>query len=88
MVTICRALEVSGSYSDIAKVCKDSGKPVYITDKGHVDTVLLGIDSYERMRSELELLSVLMEAEGDAANERWAPFEDSCRTLREAFEEK
>jgi prevent-host-death family protein len=52
---------------EIAKLCHDSGEPVYITKNGEDDLVVLSVAAYERDQARLELYSLLDEAEADVA---------------------
>ena len=77
--------DLCNHYSEISKVCKESHQPVYITDNGHIDTVLMGITEYEQMCAELELLRTLSEAEGDVRADRIAPIDNSFNRIRESL---
>ena len=85
MRIICPLIDLRNHYSEISKVCRESRQPVYITVKGHVDTVLMGITEYELMRAELELLRTLSEAEEDVRVGRVTPIDDTFNRIRESL---
>ncbi len=62
--------------------CRESKNAVIITVNGRGDTVVLGLQQYNQMKSELELLRTLAEAEEDVRNGRVALMQDSFDQLR------
>ena len=82
MEIIRPSADLRNRYAEISKTCRETRKPVYITVNGRGDTVLLGITEYEQMKSELELLRMLAEAEEDVAQGRVAPVEDTFSSVR------
>ena len=85
MEIIRPSADLRNRYAEIAKTCRETRKPVYITVNGRGDTVLLGIAEYEQMKSELELLKTLAEAEEDVAQGRVAPVEDTFSSIRQSL---
>lgn len=85
METIRPSADLRNRYAEIAKICRETRKPVYITVNGRGDTVLLGIAEYEQMKSELELLKMLAEAEEDVVHGRVAPVEETFSSIRESL---
>ena len=53
-----------------------------ITVNGRGDTAVLGLQDYYQMKSELELLRTLAEAEEDVSNGRVAPMQDTFDDIR------
>ena len=49
----------------LARICHDSGEPIYITKNGEGDLVLMSVAAYERLQSRLEHYRMLDEAEAD-----------------------
>lgn len=43
------------SYNDLAKLAKESEEPIYITNKGVEDLVIMSVDAYERREQLLRL---------------------------------
>ena len=75
METIIRpSVALRNNYSEISRTCRKDRTPV-----------LMGIQKYNQMTAELELLRTLADAEDDIAQGRVAPvqetFDDICRAL-------
>lgn len=77
--------DLRNHYGEISKACRESRQPVYITVNGRGDTVLLGLAEYEQMKTELELLRTLAEAEEDVRAGRIAPIEETFDEIRQAL---
>ena len=73
------------SYSEISKQCHEERTPVIITVNGRGDTVVLGLQDYCQMKSELELLRTLAEAENDVENGRVAPMQNTFNDIRQSL---
>ena len=65
MENIRPSADLRNKYNEIAKLCKDTKEPVYITVNGRGDTVLLSMAEYKQMKAEVELLKMLAEAEDE-----------------------
>jgi len=50
---------IRNNYNDIAKLCKESGEPVYLTKNGEGDLVVMDIVAFERRAKELKLAEQL-----------------------------
>lgn len=74
--------DLRNHYSEISKLCRENREAVIITVNGRGDTVTLGYDEYNRMKSRLELLELLAEAEEDVTSGRVAPLSDTFDDLR------
>ena len=74
--------DLRNHYNEISKQCKESRNAVIITVNGRGDTAVLGLQDYYQMKSELELLRTLAEAEDDMKNGRLAPMQDSFDEIR------
>ncbi len=80
--------DLRNHYNEISKLCKESRGPVIITVNGRGDTVVLGLRDYYQMKSELELLRTLAEAEEDVKNGRIASMQNSIEDLRMSLLER
>lgn len=80
--------DLRNHYNEISKQCKESRKAVIITVNGRGDTAILGLQDYYQMKSELELLKVLAEADEDVKNGRVAPIQDSFDEIRKSLSER
>ena len=77
--------DLRNHYSEISKQCREERTPVIITVNGRGDTAVLGLQDYYQMKSELELLRTLAEAEDDVTNGRVAPIQDTFDDIRSAL---
>lgn len=82
MERIRPSADLRNHYSDIAKNCRESREPIFITVNGREDTVLMGAAAFRQMQQELELLRALAEAEDDVVHGRVAPMEDTFSEIR------
>ncbi|MCM1564699.1 MAG: type II toxin-antitoxin system Phd/YefM family antitoxin [Dehalobacter sp.] len=80
--------DLRNHYSEISKQCKETREAVIITVNGRGDTVVLGLQDYYRMKSELELLKTLAEAEDDVKSGRVAPMQNTFDELRASLLER
>lgn len=80
--------DLRNHYSEISKRCKEKKEAVIITVNGRGDTVSLAYDEYKNMKSRIELLEMLAEAEEDVANGRVAPIHNTFNELREILNQK
>ena len=86
METIIRpSSDLRNHYSEISRQCREERSPVIITVNGRGDTAVLGLQDYYQMKSELELLRTLAEAEEDAVNGRTAPIQDTFDDIRKSL---
>lgn len=88
MEAIRPSSDLRNHYSDISKECREGRKPVIITVNGRGDTAVLGLQQYYQMKSELELLRTLSEAENDIVNGRVAPMQETFDDIRQSLMER
>ncbi|MCI8726066.1 MAG: type II toxin-antitoxin system Phd/YefM family antitoxin [Hungatella sp.] len=77
--------DLRNHYSELSRQCREERTPIIITVNGRGDTALLGLQDYYQMKSELELLRTLSEAEEDVANGRTAPMQNTFDDVRAAL---
>ena len=82
MEAIRPSSDLRNHYSEIARQCREESSPVIITVNGRGDTAVLGLQDYYQMKSELELLRTLAEAEEDVQNGRTAPVRGTFDNIR------
>ena len=88
METIIRpSSDLRNHYSEISKQCREERTPVIITVNGRGDTAVLGLQDYYQMKSELELLRTLAEAEDDVKNDRVMPASETFDDWRQILQE-
>ena len=85
--TIRPSADLRNHYNEISKQCREEKKAVIITVNGRGDTVSLSYEEYKKMKSRIELLEILAEAEDDVKNGRIAPINDTFDDLRSILQE-
>ncbi len=85
--TIRPAADLRNHYSEISRQCREGKEAVIITVNGRGDTVSLSYEEYKNMKSRIELLEILTEAEDDVKNGRVAPISDTISDLRAMLQE-
>lgn len=70
--------DLRNHYAEISRACRSERRPTIITVNGRGDTVLMGIEEYNALMAERELLVSLAAAEHDVEEGRVAPM---CQTL-------
>lgn len=80
--------DLRNHYSEISKECHENRTPVIITVNGRGDTAVMGLQDYYQMKSELELLRTLAEAEDDVANGRVEPVQNTFDDIRKSLLER
>lgn len=80
--------DLRNHYSEISRQCRENKEAVIITVNGRGDTAVLGLQDYYQMKSELELLRSLAEAEDDVKSGRVAPMQKSFDELRTSLLER
>lgn len=80
--------DLRNHYNEISKQCREERKPVIITVNGRGDTAVLGLQDYYQMKSELELLRNLAEAEDDVRGGRVAPIQQTFDDIRVTLMER
>ena len=80
--TIRPSADLRNHYNDISKQCKENKEAVIITVNGRGDTVTLSYEEYKNMKSRIELLEILAEANDDVKNDRVAPVAETFDDLR------
>lgn len=82
MEAIRPSSDLRNHYSEISRQCHEERSPVIIMVHGRGDTTVPGLQDYYQMKSELELLWTLAEAEKDVQNGRIAPVRDTFDDIR------
>ena len=85
--TIRPSADLRNHYNEISKQCREDKEAVIITVNGRGDTVSLSYEEYKNMKSRIELLEILAEAEGDVKNGRVAPMRETFDDLRAMLRE-
>lgn len=80
--------DLRNHYNEISKQCREGNEAVIITVNGRGDTVSLGYEEYKRMKTRIELLEILAEADEDVKFGRVAPVKDTFDDLRSILKEE
>ena len=79
--------DLRNHYNEISKQCLEGKEAVIITVNGRGDTVSLSYEEYKNMKSRIELLEILAEAEDDVKNGRVEPISETFNDLRAMLQE-
>lgn len=74
--------DLRNHYAEISRTCRNERRPTIITVNGRGDTVLMGIEEYNALMAERELLASLAAAERDVGEGRVAPMRQTLNALR------
>lgn len=83
--TIRPSADLRNHYNEISKQCREERKAVIITVNGRGDTVSISYEEYKNMKSRIELLELLTEAENDVKNGNVAPLSDTFQDLQQFY---
>ena len=64
-MTIRPSAAIRQGYNEIAKLCRETAQPVYLTKNGEGDLVVMDIESFERREKMLALREKLLSVEED-----------------------
>ena len=84
--TIRPSSDLRNHYNEISNELKKTNTPTIITVNGRGDSVLMGIDQYNRLIDELELLKGLAEAEDDVRNDRISEVKNGFDSIKKSLE--
>lgn len=85
--TIRPSADLRNHYSEISRQCREDKEVVIITVNGRGDTVSLSYEEYKNMKSRIEMLEILGEADDDVRNGRVAPISETFDDLRSILKE-
>lgn len=80
--------DLRNHYNEISKQCREGKEAVIITVNGRGDTVSLSYEEYQNMKSRIELLEILAEADNDVRNGYTAAMKDTFDDLRSLLQEE
>ena len=88
MEAIRPSSDLRNHYNEISKQCHEERNQVIITVNGRGDTAIMGLQDYYQMKSELDLLRSLADAEEDVVNGRVAPMQNTFDEIRKSLLER
>ena len=74
-----------GNIYEISELCHNSCEPVFITNNGYDDFVIMSIEAYEKKLAKSELYEKLAVAEEDIAYGRYSDGKEVFKRLREKY---
>ena len=80
--------DLRNNFANISRTVHETAKPVFLTQNGYGDMVVMSMEAYESMRFESEVCAKLQAAEREAelTDARYSPkevFEAMCAQLQE-----
>jgi prevent-host-death family protein len=79
---------IRSNYNEIAKLCKNTGEPVYLTKNGEGDLVVMDIKAFERRAEELRIAEDLFRIRTARLNgARGYTVEEARAVLRKTIED-
>lgn len=85
--TIRPSADLRNHYNEISKQCRQGNEVVIITVNERGDTVSLAYEEYKRIKSKIEFLEMLTEAESDVKNKRVATVCETFDDLKDKLQE-
>jgi prevent-host-death family protein len=94
MPVICPVSDLETRLSEITQVVHETREPVFLTNNGYGDMVVMSMDSWEEMNFENEIYQKLIEAQAEAQStsirlshdEVFAPLRQKINNLIKAAE--
>ena len=87
MLNIKPSAAIRKNYNDIAKLCKSTGQPVFLTKNGEGDLVVMDINTYAQRESMLRLRETLLQAEADIQNGRVYTVDETASAMKKVIAE-
>ncbi|VWL85013.1 type II toxin-antitoxin system Phd/YefM family antitoxin [Oceanivirga miroungae] len=69
----------------IEKICKSSDSPLFVTKNGYGSLVIMDIDYYSNMISEMEEAKLILEALEDVKNNKYRDGDEVIKGLEEKY---
>ncbi len=83
-MTILPSAEIRQRYNEVAEICKTTMEPVYLTRNGQGDLVVMDIDAFERMKQEIALKELILQAHASLlAGEKTHSIEETFAMMNE-----
>lgn len=74
--------DLRNHYNEISQTCKENGEAVIVTVNGRGDTVTMGYEDSQQLKTRFELLEMLAEAEDDVRTGRVGEVSDMFKDVR------
>ena len=80
--------DICCNYDEIAKLCRATEEPVFLTNNGELDLVVMDIDTYTRRENMLKLREKLLAAEEDRLHgSKVYTVDEAAKILRQKISE-
>lgn len=83
MPTIRPSADLRNSYNEISEYCHQYSEPVFITKNGKGDLAVMSIETYEEIKSKLELYALVQKGLDDERSGKVRPFSEVIDVIRE-----
>ena len=88
MPLIQSSADLRNKYNEISAFCRENREPVFITNDGQGDLVIMSIETFEALTGKLDLYRLLDEGRSAAKAGHKRPYEDVFNDLeREAADD-
>lgn len=77
--------DLRNHYNEISRQCREGKEAVIITVNARGDTVSISYEEYKIIKSRIQLLEILTEAENDVKHGRVAPISETFKDLKNMF---
>ena len=81
-MTIRPSTALRNEYLQISLLARESGEPIFITNKGEADGVYMSIEAYEELMGRFELYGLIQEGLDDVTEGRTRPLSEAIGALR------
>lgn len=83
MPSVISSTVLRNNYNSVSEQCRASAEPIYVTKNGCGDLAVMGIESYEQLKSRLDMYEFLMQGRRDADTGRVMPATQATNSIRE-----
>ena len=74
--------DLKNGYSEVSAALHQYEEPIFITENGRGDAVMLSIEAYERLVARLELYSIVEKGFQDIRDGRYMPAREALDAIR------
>ena len=71
--------------AEISLICHEKDEPIFVTNNGYGDMVLMSMETYERSMARAELFNRIAEGEDDMRKGNLIDSNSALKSLREEF---
>lgn len=85
---IMSSTDIQSNYEDVLKKCKESGEPIYLTNSGKNELVVMDVKSFEKREQNLQAQQLVLDALASRlAGERVYSLSESKNLINKVIEE-